>query len=57
MNKGQKITIGVALLVMFAFSVIDNSALNSTSDYVREFMPIILLAGAVFVFFSLKKKP
>ena len=56
MNKAQKITIGISLLAMLVIYFIDYDSINGLEELIMNFMPVILLGGAIFSFFSLKKR-
>ena len=56
MNKAQKITIGISLLGMLVVYFIDYNWISKVDDLIVHFTPVILFGGAVFTFFSLKKR-
>ena len=56
MNKAQKITIGISLLGMLAVYFNYYNWISEVDDLIVRFTPVILLGGAVFTFFSLKKR-
>jgi hypothetical protein len=57
MNKAQKISIGITLLIMSAITLADYDGIRQWPETVlADLLPVIFLGGAAYFFCGLKKK-
>jgi ABC-type microcin C transport system permease subunit YejB len=61
MNKQQKITMGITLIVMSGISMIwdtwgsDSIIIRQALEFIKYILAVLFLGGGIFVLFSLKK--
>ena len=62
MNKTQKITIGITLIIMSCISMTwdtwgqDSAIIRQTLDFIKYILAVLFLGGGIFVLLSLKRK-
>ena len=62
MNKTQKITIGITLIIMSCISMTwdtwgqDSMIIRQTLDFIKYILAVIFLGGGIFILFGLKKR-
>lgn len=62
MNKTQKITIGITLIIMSCISMTwdtwgqDSAIIRQTLDFIKYILAVLFLGGGIFVLLGLKRK-